>query len=216
MNIIALGHYKRVGKDTFADYVIDKCWGVNANFRVIKRSWAWKLKSITHELYGWAGLQEPEFYETAQGALLREVVLPKIGKSPREIWIDFGTKAVREQVYEETWRDYLLNADHQCDCLIIPDTRFYNEIEGVKAAGGHTIKIVRPGYSPGNNKPDLELLNYTEWDNVIGGAEGTLAELEWWAQEYAEWICGYGPEPRRSPLAIQENLQHARQWELAA
>ena len=109
MKIIAIGHYRRVGKDTFANCVIEKVRQLNPRIRVGKRSWAWKLKQICHELYAWAGLREPEYYETEPGASLREVPLPEIGKSPRQIWIDFGTPAVRESACTaDTWLDYLL------------------------------------------------------------------------------------------------------------
>ena len=205
MKIIAIGHYKRVGKDTFANKLILACYKLKPNYKIIKRSWAWKLKQICHELYAWAGLREPEFYETSEGEALRETILPAIGKSPRQIWIDMGTPAVREQVYDKTWIDYLLNSQHDCDCLIIPDTRFFNEIEAVEAKGGHTIKMIRPNYGPGKNKPDRILLAHRGWHNVIGES-GTLDELDRWAEEYAKWLILDYPEPRIDRMLMDELL----------
>ena len=60
MKIIAIGHYRRVGKDTFANSLVEKARQLDPRLRVGKRSWAWKLKQICHELYAWAGLREPE------------------------------------------------------------------------------------------------------------------------------------------------------------
>ena len=189
---IGLGHYKRTGKDSFADFLIRALYYRRPKLKVIKKSFAWKLKQICFELYAWAGLREPEFYETIHGGELREVVLEALGKSPRQIWIDFGTDAVREHVYERTWLDYLLKSKHDADVVIVPDTRFLNEAEAMRTLNAELIKVVRPGYGPGKNKPDRELLGYTGWHNVIGD-EGSMGSLQHWADRYAEWICGGKP-----------------------
>ena len=73
MKIIGLGHYSRVGKDTFANYLVESLAEYQPSLKVLKRSFAWKLKQVTHELFSWAGLREPEFYETAEGAAVRQV-----------------------------------------------------------------------------------------------------------------------------------------------
>lgn len=210
MKIIAIGHYKRVGKDTFADMLIGACRTIDPSLRIIKKSWAWKLKQICFELYAWAGLREPEFYDTKEGEPLREVILPAIGKSPRQIWIDFGTKAVRENVYEGTWRDYLMQVDHNCDVMLLPDTRFFNEIGGVEQKGGHTVKMLRPGYAPGDNKPDRELLEFRGWRNYVFNT--SLQELSQQATRYAMWLCGHADEP----VADVDTINRAFSMELAS
>lgn len=202
---IGLGHYKRTGKDSFADFLVAEVARLDPRLRVRKRSLAWKLKQICFELYAWGGLREPEFYETPEGGALREIVLPALRKSPRQIWIDFGTTAVRECVYEHTWRDYLFNARHDCDVLIVPDVRFLNEVREFEIRNGILIKIVRPGYGPGQNRPDRELLAYRRWNNVIGEV-GAMASLKDWAAEYAKFITGRGPLPGRSQAEIQMAL----------
>lgn len=206
MRVIAIGHYKRVGKDWFARAVVRHCAALDPSLRVKIKSWAWKLKKITHELYGWAGLREPHFYETDEGQAAREAILPAIGKSPRQIWIDFGTHGVREHVYQDTWRDYLLKSDHNCDVLIVPDTRFQNEVVGLIEADAHLLKIVRPGFGPGDNKPDRELLAYRGWRNVIGHV-GTLQHLDESARVYAEWLTGQRKEPTCTPDEMHDRLE---------
>ncbi len=178
--IIGLGHYKRTGKNAFAKFLRD---ALQAHCQVRITSFASKLKQICHDLYGWAGLREESFYETEPGASLREVVLPDIGKSPRQIWIDFGTPAVREHVYEPTWRDYILKQPSKCDVLIITDVRFPNEAEGIKATGGKLIKIERPGYAPGLDVADQALIRYTGWDQIVIALN--LDELQTAAQRLA-------------------------------
>ncbi len=201
---IGLGHYKRTGKDSFADFLIRALHYRRPKLKVIKTSFAWKLKQICFELYAWAGLREPEFYETIHGGELREVVLEELGKSARQIWIDFGTDAVREHVYERTWLDYLLKSKHNADVVLVPDVRFRNEADAMQAMNATLVKVVRPGYGPGKNKPDRELLGYTGWHNVVGD-EGSMGSLQRWADQYAEWICGGAPVSR-TPAEIAQAL----------
>ena len=202
---IGLGHYRRVGKDSLVDFLLQACRERDPRLAIEKRSFAYKLKQICHELYGWAGLREPEFYETTEGAKLREVVLPEIGKSPRQIWIDMGTRAVRQQVYEPTWLDYLLKGRHDLDVMIVPDTRFPNEAEAIKQAGGVLVKVVRPGYGPGPDVADRALLGYDGWNYVIGGS-GSLVELRFWADKLAVWLIGGGPRPEQARKEREDNL----------
>lgn len=211
---IGLGHYKRTGKDSFANYLVAALAQVAPHLRVKKLSLAWKLKQVCHELYAWAGLQGPDFYETEAGGALREVVLTGIGKSPRQIWIDFGTPAVREQVYDRTWIDYVFKTDHQADVILVPDVRFENEATEIKQRGGSLIKVVRPGYGPGPNLPDRQLLGYDGWDWVIGDV-GTMESLNAWANEFSWWIAGKAPRPFQSYEGMQRALgvETVEPWE---
>ena len=144
--------------------------------RAIKRSLAWKLKQQCYELYAWAGVMPPEHYETKEGEKDRDVKLPALGMTAVELWVAFGTKAIRNNVHDRTWLDYLLKTDHQCDVLLIPDIRFPNEADAIKEMGGLAIKVVRPGYGPRKTVADRALLGYDGWDYVIG-AEGTMDSL---------------------------------------
>jgi hypothetical protein len=202
---IGLGHYSRTGKDTFANYLIDALSKRAPRLKVIKRSFAWKLKQITYELYAWAGMQPPEHYETKSGEKDRDAMLPALGMTPVQLWVAFGTKAVREQVYQGTWLDYLLKTKHDADVVIVPDCRFPNEADAISVAGGVTIKIVRPGYGPRKTVADRALLGYTGWDYVLGD-RGSIKGLDQQAQPFADWITGNGPRPRQTPEAREAAL----------
>lgn len=184
---ICLGHYKRVGKDSFADYLIEFVKEYDPSIKIGKRSIAYKLKLISCDLYGWAGMQHPDYYETTAGSQMREVILPKLGKSPRQIWIDLGTKAIRDQVYKNTWLDYFINNPSENSLDIITDLRFPNEATAFADLPGiHFIKVVRPGYGP-TNGPDRQLVGWGGWDNIIG-TSGLMSELELFAAKYAHAI----------------------------
>ena len=182
--IIGIGHYSRTGKDSFANFFLDHYAALSPEKKAIKRSLAWKLKQICHDLYAWAGVMPPEHYETVEGAKDRDIVLPGIGLTPVQLWVAFGTDAVRNNVYDRTWLDYLLKTDHHCDILLIPDVRFPNEAEAIKAAGGILVKVVRPDYGPRKTVADRALLNYAGWDYVIGKS-GKMDELRDWALVFA-------------------------------
>lgn len=211
---IGIGHYARVGKDTLANAIIAECRRMDPHYTIRKLPWAAKLKDVCHQLYGWAGLRELEYYETEPGASQREVVLPALGKSPRQIWIDMGTHAVRDKVFHDTWRDYVLKTDHQADCIIVPDTRFFNEIDGLGMIRGHRVKVVRPGYGPGKNRPDRELVPYRGWNNVWLNS-GSMDDVWAIAYEYANWLVGGGPEPTCTLEQMEERLSHevVEPWE---
>jgi hypothetical protein len=176
---LGFGHYSRTGKDTTANYFLS-----HYGDGVLKRSFAWKLKQITYELYAWAGLMPPEYYETPEGAKARDIKLPGLDMTPVEVWVAFGTEAIRKNVYQGTWVDYLLKNDHKCDVLVIPDVRFPNEAEAIKTAGGKIVKVVRPGYGPRNTVADRALIGYDGWDYVIGES-GEMDDLDNWACLFA-------------------------------
>ena len=207
MKIVGLGHYSRTGKDTFANYLVDYLHEYNPTLRVKKIPFAWKLKQICHDLYGWDGLREPEFYDIKENEYLRDVPLPTIGKTPVQIWVAFGTPAVREQVYDKTWIDYLLQTDQGLDVLIVPDVRFPNEVSAIEQLGGSLHKIVRPGYGPRKTVADRALVGYTGWHYVWGG-NGLMSGLRHSAFEVCQWLTRdvspvQSAEERAAALAVE-------------
>jgi len=181
--IIGLGHTSRSGKDTFAQALISTLNEMDPKLKAARRSFATKLKDVTCQLYGWAGLQDEAYYNDPVHEHERDVVLPALGMTPVELWVKFGTPAVRQQVYDGSWVDYLLNTDHKLDVVVIPDVRFPNEVEAIRERGGHLIKVVRPGYGPRLTVADLALINYTGWDSV------TMAkEMGTWLEEHEDQV----------------------------
>ena len=90
---------------------------------------ATKLKQIVHELYAWAGVGDEAYYNDPEHEHERDIVIPELGMTPVELWVKFGTLAVRERVYDLTWVNYLLKTDHKLDVIIISDVRYPNEVE---------------------------------------------------------------------------------------
>ena len=213
MKIIGLGHYSRTGKDTFANALVQDITNRSGGkTRIKKIPFAWKLKDICHQLYAWDGLREAEFYDTTEGEKFRDIKLPTIGKTPVEIWVAMGTPAVREQVYSDTWIDYLLKSALGLDVLVIPDVRFPNEVAAIRQMGGTLIKVVRPGYGPRPTVADRALIGWTGWDYVIGSS-GRMAELSDWASAFGLALEGglgmphQTDEQKRLAMAVETIIQ---------
>lgn len=214
MKILGLGHYSRTGKDTLARLVCEQNQALFPDPLVIKQiSLAWKLKQICHELYGWAGVESPEFYDDPETEHYRDVPLPKLGgMTVVELWVKFGTPAIRENVYDRTWIDYVLKTDHDCDLLIVRDIRFPNEVEAFREEGAYLVKCVREGYGPRNTKADQALITYTGWDYVAG--ESSIETLQEDAWILAHWAYGHlqmyqPPSQRKHRLGLETVHAHA-------
>lgn len=164
MKIIAFGHRQGVGKDTAAKFFISYL-RTQTKLSIQKVGFADKLKSICYDLYKWSGLQPGEYYEDSVHAHLKNTILPLIGKSPRQIWIDLGN-GIRERVYEPTWYDYVFR-NQSAQVLVIKDMRFPIEAEGILANKGEVYRIDRPVALKVTDGADDPLENFDKWTGVI-------------------------------------------------
>lgn len=171
MIIIGFGHRKRVGKDTAGAFLLNhlRLEGKSAT----KKALAWKLKQQCYELFYWAGIREPEYYETHPKD--REIPLKVIGKTPRQLWIDYGM-AMRD-IYEDIWVDLVIKECNK-DFLIITDIRMPNEIAAIKNSGGFAVKISNPNVPYTPDKADTPLNDFNGWDHHIinDGSKSDLFE----------------------------------------
>lgn len=165
--VIAFGRRKQVGKDTAArflkSYLCTRFKGLD--IKIV--GFADKIKEQTYELYSWAGLMPGYWYEEGEpGQKLKDVILPKLGKSPRKIWIDYGN-GIRDCVYEPTWAHYILY-NIRADVIIIKDLRFPTEAEMIREGGGYPIEIDNPRVPDEDDGADEPLRHYQGWfDRVL-------------------------------------------------
>lgn len=164
VKIFGFGHRSRVGKDTAGGFLAGHIRQSTRNKLIVKTAFALKMKAMCHDLYAWAGLQDAEFYEKPENEHFRNEILPAIGKTPVEIWIEFGT-TVGRAIYSDTWIKYPLNK--KFDYLIITDVRFPNEVNEIWKAGGKVFKIENPSIPPRESVADDALKDFTGWDQVI-------------------------------------------------
>jgi hypothetical protein len=185
IQIVGFGHRRRVGKDQISKFIDTLLKIEQPKLKVIKVSFAAKLKETTFELYKWAGLERGVFYESEQGAKLKELVLPAIGMSPREIWIKVGNKL--REVYADTWIDCALKNFPNADVILVTDVRFPNEVAKIQIMGGRVYKIIRPGEPMSDDASDSALDGFTAWDGYIEN-DSDLAALHLKADALAREI----------------------------
>ena len=133
---------KGAGKDTVADYMIQKY-----NFQ--KTAFAQPLKDACRVLFN--------FNEEQLFGNLKETIDPNWGTSPRTVLQWLGTDVIRNNVREiipEIGDNFWVNlmsikykqmvSCNDCCNVVVSDVRFKNEVEEIHKLGGMVIKIIRP------------------------------------------------------------------------
>lgn len=139
--LIGLHGLARTGKDTAASYLAD-------HYALLSYAFAEPLKAALAQLFSLT----PAHLEGA----LKELPLPEIGKSPRELMQLLGTDWARNLVHRDLW--LLLakqNISTQLEVdqthfngVVIRDVRFENEAQWIRSQGGHVVHILRPDAQP--------------------------------------------------------------------
>jgi hypothetical protein len=90
---------------------------------------------------------------------------------------DLGVGA-RRVIGEDVWVNALMGKiASDTDRVVVPDVRFRNEAEAIKARGGFLIRIDRPGHAGDSHESERDLDGWEEWDLVVSNS-GSLVELE--------------------------------------
>lgn len=148
------------GKSTIANMLAKKY-----DFEV--RSFSEPLKWVCQDLYNFT---DEQLYGD-----LKEVVDPRIGKSPREILQWVGTDIFRLSDPNFWVNIFELNYDRDLN-IIVDDVRFPNEVDLIKKLGGIVIKIngnYRNNKERESHASEIQELDYDyEIDN-----DGTKKEL---------------------------------------
>ncbi len=179
--LIGLGHRRGVGKNTIAELM--KRHFERNGYGVSLVSFASKLKSIAYDLYSWGGLQTEAYYEKYYDE--KEKILPRLGKSPRTIWIEIGNKM--RDVHPMTWVKAGLK--RQADVTIITDARYPNELDAIKEDGGLVIKVLNVNVPEHNDVADSAAKDYKNWDYVLFNS-GTQAQLEEYIENFMHTLYG--------------------------
>lgn len=153
--IIAITGLKRSGKDTLADYIVEK-------YGFTKVKIADPLKDICKQLFGLTDSQ----VETDE----KEVVDANWGVTPRQILQFVGTEMFQWKLQElmpdigrAFWMRQLLQT-HTNDNIVISDMRFVHEYNILKAAQPDLIvvRLIRDGQTCNADQHSSE----KEWDQI--------------------------------------------------
>ena len=167
--LIGLCGFIGSGKDTVANILKDD-HGYN------KIAMADPLKDAVAVMFGWSRYllqgdtqisrtfrETPDDYWSA--ALGRQI-------TPRRILQEFGTEIVREQINKDFWVHAMRKKLQMYENVVIPDVRFYNEIQMVKDEGGVLIQISRG--------PDPEWVEFAKTNPMFMKVEyPDVHESEW-------------------------------------
>ena len=171
MRVIAISGHAQNGKDTVANMLRSKL-EVKGK-RVLITHYADLLKYICKTFFRWNGNKDE-----AGRSILQYVGTDVIRKKEPDYWVDFVASILKH--FGDNW-----------DFVIIPDTRFPNEIEKLRSDGFDVthLKVVRSNFtSPLTEEqqkhPSETALDDVEPDFYIFN-EGTLKDLD---EKITNWI----------------------------
>lgn len=128
------------GKDTIANHLVK-------HHSYERYSWASPLKDITAQLFGWDRdmLEGTTPEQRAQRDIRDDWWSDKLGKnwSPRSALQYMGTEVMRNALHTDIW---MLTARHRIagkSNVVIPDTRFPNEVAAIREMGGVVWQVHR-------------------------------------------------------------------------
>lgn len=182
--ILGIGNESGVGKDTFAMFLIDYLRSRNMKgLKIVREGFADRLYDLCFAFYSWAGFKSRQHY--MNNSKDKEVVLPILGKCPRQILIDVSNKL------NEYDPDMFMNAvskDTNFHLKIVPDLRRTWEFDALtNNPRGYTLRITKPGI---DSKWEMDQCLKTEpylsrWKQTINN-DGDLPSLRQKAIVFAE------------------------------
>lgn len=179
-------------EEILSDYKQHEWWLEEKSGWEIKK-WAGKLKTIASILTGipQEKFEDQEFKKTALGrewwTTCDEGMQPM---TVRDLLQKLGTDACRNGLHPNTWVNALM-ADYRRQSFsgymgdtrrdipeskwIITDTRFPNEAQAIKDAGGIVIRVDRPGVKAINAHPSETGLDHWNFDHKIMNGSDIVA-----------------------------------------
>ena len=83
--------------------------------------------------------------EKLRDRTIKELVIPWIGKSPRQLLQTLGEEWGRQMVHRDLWVRACFNRIHGLKNVVICDVRYDNEAEAIRRDGGCVWLVDRPG-----------------------------------------------------------------------
>ena len=117
------------------------------------------------------------------GTDAKDQIIPKYGKTPRQMIIDVGTDGCRK-AYSNVWSDYVMRRIGETPKgtnIVVTDVRFTNEAEAILnnnyEEDGIIVRVERPGCELGNDIVTTGLYGFDYVSYLIQN-DNTLAALE--------------------------------------
>ncbi len=171
MTLLGLSGYAQSGKDTAADYL------ESVGFE--RRAFADALRNFASAINFIVDFDERENEFVRYNDVIEELGYNegKVAYSEiREMLQRIGTEGGRKTLYDNVWVDAAMKDGAAALDCVFTDVRFPNEAEAIQEAGGHVIRIVRPGVEAVNAHASETSLDDWDFDDYIVN-DGTIQEL---------------------------------------
>jgi hypothetical protein len=167
--IIGVAGYARAGKDTVADYLVEK-------HGFTKLSFAEPIREALIRLNPKVSLMEHVHIPLASG--VRQwgwELLKDLSPDVRPLLQRMGSEVVREMFGQNFWVDYAMSKTSAHDKVVISDVRYQNEATAIKSHGV-LWRVEREGAGPANDHPSEHALDDYAFDAVLTN-DATTAQL---------------------------------------
>jgi len=168
--LLGISGYAGAGKDALADLLVE-------HFGFVKMAFADPMRDIASAIdpvVGWVH-DGPVRYNDAvefHGYDDAKFEYPEV----RQFLQRLGTEGGREILGENIWVDTGLGRAQAHRRVVFSDMRFQNEAEAIKAAGGRTVRVERPGVGPANDHTSEHDLAKWAFDLYVNN-NGTVGEM---------------------------------------
>jgi hypothetical protein len=166
MKLIGITGKARSGKDTIAKYLWEK-------HEFTRIAIADPLKFAARAIFGLS--HEQVFDDSLKGE-----VIPYWGMSPRQLFQQLGTEAVKGTFGEDTWvRRWLMSyyVISKTDHVVVPDVRFDIEAETIRTLGGIIIEVRRGPGLVGSTGDHVSEHGLSTLPDAVISNDGTLEDL---------------------------------------
>jgi len=170
MVLIGLIGLKQSGKDTFADYLVDK-----HHFK--KLAFAEPVKKICQVMFL---LTEEQLNDPHQ----KEVVDGRWGLSPRQMMQKVGTDMVRQTWDDDFWvKNMDMRIRQVVQKVVVSDVRFPNEAQWIRDKGGLLVRIDDGREKPQDTHSSETSQASIQEDVCVFNEKNGLEDFHWKVEE---------------------------------
>jgi hypothetical protein len=170
ISAIGLSGWARSGKDTVANYVIEKYGFTKASFAQPIREALFRLNPKISV----GGFNQASLATAVRSFGWEE--LKDLSVDVRPLMQRLGTEVGREMFGDDFWVDTALDRIPDGSKVVFSDVRYSNEANAVRDLGGKIYRIERKGVGPANEHASETALNDYDFDDRIDNS-GTVEEL---------------------------------------